>query len=75
MTARPPFSVMPKRTFRPREYDPPGSYLSRQLTFRRPPRLAKVYAAARPLERGLWRADGSIADWLAGDVVVVLAER
>ena len=26
------------------------------------------------LERGLWRADGTIADWLAGDVVVVLAE-
>jgi len=26
------------------------------------------------LERGLRRADGSIADWLAGDVVVVLGE-
>ena len=25
-------------------------------------------------ERGLWRADGTIADWLAGDVVVMLAE-
>lgn len=27
------------------------------------------------LERGLWREDGSVADWLAGDVVVVLDAR
>jgi hypothetical protein len=27
------------------------------------------------LERGLWSADGTVADWLAGDVVVVLDER
>jgi hypothetical protein len=26
------------------------------------------------LERGLWRADGTVADWLAGDVVVVVDE-
>jgi len=26
------------------------------------------------LERGLWREDGTIADWLAGDVVVTVDE-
>ena len=35
---------------------------------------ANVALKRQGLERGLWREDGSIADWLAGDVVVVFDE-